>query len=358
MFMGMTLVLPMHAGFQRCKKKEDGYAELDGGEAKPSLWQSAVMISVPAIFDLMASLLCFIGLLYNNASVWQMLRGSMIIFSALLSVAFLNRKLKGFHWLGVTLACCAILIIGFANLKTSEATAGSPSSVPPVMVAFGMGCILLGQVVQASQIVAEERLLQDIDLHPFLIVGFEGMWGVIGMAVLYAILPYIPGNDNGKMEDMGDTVVMIENNTQLVKVIGVYIFSVFTYNIVGMYVTASLSAVHRSMLEASRTAIIWAIDLTINYTTSGNDFGEKWVNPWSFVQLGGFVLLVLGQSIYSQILIVPGFTYPFTPLQTPASPAAVFHLPGDLPPTDAEWTLACTPKGGPLEGGDVEKTIL
>ena len=65
-----------------------GYRELSDGrkdEAEKKFWKDAKMIFWPAMLDLVASIFCFIGLLWNNASVWQMLRGSMIIWSALLS---------------------------------------------------------------------------------------------------------------------------------------------------------------------------------------------------------------------------------------------------------------------------------
>ena len=47
--------------------------------------------STCSAFDLAASTLGFIGLLYINASIWQILRGSQIIFSALFSILFLDR---------------------------------------------------------------------------------------------------------------------------------------------------------------------------------------------------------------------------------------------------------------------------
>ena len=66
----------------------------------------------------------------------------------------------------------------------------------------------------------------------------------------------MPGDDAGEAENLWDTFAMIENNPAIVSLIMIYIFSVCTYNVFGMMVTKSLSSVHRTMLEASRTAVV------------------------------------------------------------------------------------------------------
>ncbi|EER13714.1 hypothetical protein Pmar_PMAR015372 [Perkinsus marinus ATCC 50983] len=119
-------------------------------------------------------------------------------------------------------------------------------------------------------------------------------------------------------------MVMIENNKNLQIMVGVYIVSVFTYNMAGMLVTYALSAVHRTMLEATRTAVIWICDLIIQYLVApGSNFGEVWT-AWSWLQLFGFLLLVMGQAVYSDLVKVPGFYYPPKPqvagmMKSPAS---------------------------------------
>lgn len=52
-----------------------------------------------------------IGLVIVNASVWQMLRGSIIVFTGILSVLFLKRKLKCFHWVGILLVVVQTFVI-------------------------------------------------------------------------------------------------------------------------------------------------------------------------------------------------------------------------------------------------------
>ena len=47
-----------------------------------------------------------------------------------------------------------------------------------------MGMVLLGQVVQAAQVVAEEWLMKGMDLPPMQIVGWEGIWGSLMMILI------------------------------------------------------------------------------------------------------------------------------------------------------------------------------
>jgi len=149
-----------------------------------------------------------------------------------------------------------------------------------------MALVTGGQVVQAAQVIAEEFFMKSLDLPAMHVVGYEGMWGVIQMLVIvYPILYLLPGEDHGHQEDVFDTVAMISNNTSLALVILVYLFSCGTYNATGIAITGALSAVHRTMLDASRTMLIWAFDLFVHYhIDASSKFGETWT-PYSFLQL-------------------------------------------------------------------------
>merc|ERR1712176_166667 len=117
----------------------------------------------------------------------------------------------------------------------------------------------------------------------------------------------------------------------------IYIFSCATYNVFGIAITGALSAVHRAILEASRTSVIWAFGLIMFYgfdqPLTPRGFGEQ-LNAYSWLQLLGFVLLLFGQFIYGEILkLEKVFTY-FTPeisVQHVASPGALKSFASPLP---------------------------
>ena len=71
-----------------------------------------------------------------------------------------------------------------------------------------------------------------------------------------------------------------------------------------------LNAVMRSMLEAARTMVVWCLDLLAFYALprwkrgDGNP-GEQWTR-WSWLELGGFVLLAYGTFAYKGMVAIPG----------------------------------------------------
>lgn len=52
----------------------------------------------------------------TSASSFQMLRGAVIIFTGLLSVAFLGRRLAPSQWIGIFVTILGLVIVGLADL--------------------------------------------------------------------------------------------------------------------------------------------------------------------------------------------------------------------------------------------------
>ncbi|CAH8444700.1 unnamed protein product [Heterobilharzia americana] len=67
---------------------------------------------LPTCCDLLGSTLAGIGLLYIDASIWQMLRGSLIVFAGILSVIFLKRRLRYFQWTGIMITVIGLALVG------------------------------------------------------------------------------------------------------------------------------------------------------------------------------------------------------------------------------------------------------
>eukprot|EP00443_Scrippsiella_acuminata_P086705 CAMPEP_0115516304 /NCGR_PEP_ID=MMETSP0271-20121206/76693_1 /TAXON_ID=71861 /ORGANISM="Scrippsiella trochoidea, Strain CCMP3099" /LENGTH=362 /DNA_ID=CAMNT_0002946963 /DNA_START=42 /DNA_END=1127 /DNA_ORIENTATION=+ len=220
----------------------------NGRTGELSYRMKVLIVSVPAAFDIAATALCAIGMLYIPASVWQMLRGSSIVFACLLSIIFLKRKMYAFNWLGLALCVAGVTLVGLANVYGSNSTSSSGDVGSMV---FGMSLVIAGQVVQAAQVIAEEFLLKEVDLPSMVIIGLEGFWGVVIMAlIVYPCLWVLPGEDGGHLEDPLDTLALLSNNPLLLLVVVGYLFSCGTFNATGIAVTQSLSGVHRSRPSA------------------------------------------------------------------------------------------------------------
>jgi hypothetical protein len=70
-------------------------------------------------------------------------------------------------------------------------------------------------------------------------------------------------------------------------------FSIAFFNWSGVTVTQTASAVARSTIDVSRTALIWAFELFMLW------------NTFSWVQLIGFVVLITGTLIYNELIVIP-----------------------------------------------------
>lgn len=308
---------------------EDELSTLRG--AQPSYFTKCLYVAFPAAFDLLATAFCCIGMLYIPASVWQMLRGSSIVFAAMFSIIFLKRKMLAFNWLGLLLCVIGVSLVGVANVLGGVGESEGSSDTAGVVL--GMSLVVLGQVVQAAQVIAEEYLMKGVDLPAMQIIGLEGFWGALIMfLIVYPTLYSLPGEDNGHVEDPFDTFAMLKNSTELQLMVAVYLFSCGTFNMTGIAVSSVLSGVHRMMFDASRTMVIWAFGLAVHYWFDPNSpFGEV-LTPYSGLQLFGFVVLVSGQAIYGEIVKVPGLRYP--PAGKAAlqpSPAQMLNLASPLP---------------------------
>ncbi|KAF5395971.1 hypothetical protein PHET_11476 [Paragonimus heterotremus] len=80
-----------------------------------------------AICDLLATIVSGIGLLYIDASVWQIMRGSLIIFAGVLSIVVLKRKLRCFHWTGMLITMCGLVLVGAKSVFGGQSIRYTPS---------------------------------------------------------------------------------------------------------------------------------------------------------------------------------------------------------------------------------------
>lgn len=118
---------------------------------------------------------------------------------------------------------------------------------------LGLFFIIAAQILCALQIVVEEHMMLALNVSPMLLVGFEGLWGLVFYIILVPILTLTPATGSAFArtwhEDFVDSFVQVKNSPTLIMVILAYIVAVGTLNVTGNYVTKHLSAVMRSIAE-------------------------------------------------------------------------------------------------------------
>ena len=101
------------------------------------------------MFDLSASAIGGVGLLYIDASSNQMLRGSMVVFTALFSKLLLRRRLSWKQWSGIMAVVGGLALVGMCGIfrasavLTPKAQASTHNQVSPGSALLGLMLVLL-----------------------------------------------------------------------------------------------------------------------------------------------------------------------------------------------------------------------
>ncbi|BHF74134.1 hypothetical protein SprV_0401721800 [Sparganum proliferum] len=286
---------------------------------------------LPAMFDVTGSTLQGIGLVYIDASVWQMLRGSIIVFVGILSTVFLRRRLWGFHWTGMMVTVFGLCLVGVASVfkPSTESLITSPAKA-----ALGLLLVLLGSLATASQMIVEEVFLKKHGFHALHVVGMEGFFGMFVMGfIILPVIHHIPGHDlNGSYENQLDALYQTFQDPILLSTTILLILSIAFFNYFGLAVTGCLSAVHRTLLDALRSVFVWCTSLFLFYAVS-HRFGEPFDPAWGLIEIDGFCMLVMGTLIFNKILRLDWI--PCCAESTPAIPDESVEVPGDSTTEDS-----------------------
>lgn len=258
-------------------------------------------LAIPSIFDLGATALCMMGLRHLDVSIYQLLRGSGIIFVALMKQHVLGDTLYKFQWVGVCYNVISVVLVGMtAILNTSK---DSDVATAPTDALLGVILVMAGAFVQALQFIFEEKVMtmEGASAPPLLLIGMEGLWGtILCLFIVYPIAYYIPGDDHGSYEDPFNTWEMIVQNPTIQYAFVIYFFTIFLYNVFAVLVTYALNSIWHAILDNFRPITVWCTNMLIYYaiTNESGDFGEPWT-PYSYIQALGMVVLLYGTAIYN-----------------------------------------------------------
>jgi len=297
---------------------------------------------LPALCDMCATSLMYVGLNFTPASHFQIFRGSLIIFTGLLRVVWLRKGLEWYKWLGmvVILAGLGVVAVGsfppfaeeicnsynvtdqspmapsfttgtfgisISNTDTSLACSDSNTASAKAMDVFkGDMLIVAGQVVMAVQGVYEEKVLVQYNAHPLLAVAWEGTWGFTALSILLVPFGYWHVSEDwahgptGLFEDSIDAFVQLGNNAGLCVWFVLTMFSIAFFNFSGMYVTQKVGATARTVLDSVRTIVIWLVFLIPSEMEV-----PGWHDGFSGWSLAGYIVSIIGVFLFNNIVILP-----------------------------------------------------
>lgn len=133
-------------------------------------WKPYVLIAVPSIFDMVATSVMTMGLVYIDVSVMQMLRGTMVVFATIMNILFLRRRVRLYQWIAIIGTVSACALVGASCILGSM---GSTTAKPWNLQIFGCFLVVISQLIQSGQIVAEDFLLSDVDAARSKLLGWR-----------------------------------------------------------------------------------------------------------------------------------------------------------------------------------------
>lgn len=247
---------------------------------------------IPSFFDFSASTLMFLGLTLSAPSVYQMMRGFIMVVVALYSILFLKIKLFPHQYLGVACAFIGVCLVGLASVLYEASSAKSP--------VLGVIIIIIAQFFAGGVFVSEQLFLEDIVIHPLQAVGIEGFSGFGYYLLILPIFNLIPCSNadmcnDGVVENSIEAFRQIGESWEILLLFIGFMLSISLFNFTGVTTTKKAGALARSTIDTSRTLLIWGFSIAVGWE----------VFVW--LQLIGFFFLVLGTLIYNEILKIPWF---------------------------------------------------
>ena len=138
--------------------------------------------------DLLATTINTFGLTYLTTSMFQMMRGLELFFVCLWSKVILKNKIYSHQYLGVGTLIFGLSLVGLNSLLFNNTEVAKNPAV-------GMILLSTSQFFSSTEYIIQEKFIKYYDVHPFQLVGFEGLWGVCMYTILLVIFQFVSCDD-------------------------------------------------------------------------------------------------------------------------------------------------------------------
>ncbi|KAG1455843.1 hypothetical protein G6F56_006970 [Rhizopus delemar] len=262
------------------KKSTDGLPELQG--------RQSLLFWIPTLCDLTATTVMNVGLILTSASVYQMLRGAVVIFTGLFSFFFLGRRLRPYEWLSLAMVVLGVAIVGLSSVLRPQ----NSHQLMNDQSLLGVGLVLGAQLFTATMFVVEEKIMMHYKITPLKAVGLEGTFGLVSVLAAMPVLHVTLGKSHPSF-DMVQGYHDFFDHPAVWKTGVAISLSIAFFNWFGLSITSAVSATARSTIDACRTLFIWMVSLYLGWET------------FSWIQVIGFAVMVTGTFYFNGVLQWP-----------------------------------------------------
>lgn len=115
-------------------------------------------------------------------------------------------------------------------------------------------------------------------------------------------------NGESRLEFPGLFFSQLGGNGLLLFYVILGVFTIALFNICGVNVTKHISSLARSIVDVTRTILVWigSIIITQTYGSDNPNFSWELTDTGAILmELFGFIILVVGNLVYNKIIILP-----------------------------------------------------
>jgi hypothetical protein len=273
-------------------------------------WQIKPVI--PGLFNLANAVLKWFSFQYCAASIAEMLMAGLeLVLSVCVARMVRKRFISKWRWAGVGIVAVGLWLVHAAadgtfhgneamdneagNATLPVADVDTPRQAPSDQTIGAL--FIFGQCVTAvGQDMAEELLLQEANFPATLLLGMEGLFGLIVGIPLFVLYTY-SSDDNDDNSPMASLTTLEQSTWTQVYI--TFLTAIFTLTgIFNIQTTAVTSSMTRNMWKNVRTLVVWIVGLLIFYLGGNDNLGEEWLTPDSYFILMGFLVMLSGIYVY------------------------------------------------------------
>ena len=188
------------------------------------------------------------------ASVYQMMKGSIVPMTCALSMVLLRKRYFRHQFTGLVMIVSGMIIIG--NTAVGHDGGHAPAQF------LGIIIILCSQFFHGFVFVIEEWMFKNYQVHPMEMIGWEGVFASFMTMGILGAIQFIPCNDfnicpNHRIDNLAVALNHYKEDFVVLLFSVMLMISEGFYNTLGVFVTQIASSAQRSTIDVSRTIVIW-----------------------------------------------------------------------------------------------------
>ena len=311
MFIGESMGIPVYyLLFHKKKKSEEENEEEEEGK-KPEI--NKFLLAIPGFLDTCSTGLANIGLILLPASIYQMLKGSLIVLTFLMSRFVVRNKHTLDHYVAIPVSTIGVILVGlsaYLNADENEHTSSASQTL------LGIILMVIAMFILSIQFCFDEYFMRRYSCHPLICIGYQGVFGFFINLCLCIIFYFIKCGSYEKREDVPyfvenmcteddnnewhpENIIFalrqLMDNHILTIIVPITIIFMSSFNIFGVSITKYGSATTRSVTDNCRSFLVW-----LWFLMPFNQ--EDLIETFNWIQLIGFICICLGAFMYNGML--------------------------------------------------------